>query len=689
MAVAWGVDWSQLRHSAGEASNLPEMLERLTSSDADAVADAVLELAAYVTRSIDSAAPAVVRVVLDVLARPDAVARDYLLSLVAGTCGAVHAKYLVDLKRIRSEAVGEDQRPMRPWEETVAATEEEKPWMLASCAAAAERLPFLLTLTRDPDPEVRLEVGGLLALLDPVADRVLPALRDAAAAETDERVRAGFVVAVSVASARSGQDRNGVAAWIRQLAHDTALPDSVRAAAAVALHPVDGGVLTEDDTAALRAALTEQSVAVLTATPWLGYADLDWEQLPQRLFDLFRVPGAAGMVLDDLVISYATDPDPTLRAAVADAAQDLAEYIGTGRPAMLGNPGPLSLSGNTNQVARVWRLVETMAGLLGDADPEVRERAASNLASIGEAVRWVVEPLVAALGDEDRIRAMAVVALARAGDQRAVEPVRDLLGQQECWLIDGYGVLRGLRPFAGALIAAIARNLTDHESQPWRGAQEGMIQALSLWGRDAAGAAAALTRRVGMDRSYYEDNMVWTHRSTDVRALGSIGPAAAGALPVLTELASDADEPDAPIAAWACWRISGDPELAIRRLGERPDLDLVADLGPNGAGLVPTVEPLLADDDQSVRIAAARALWRLTGDAARSVEVLTREAATLGRPEGLPHVVPQAFAHLAEIGAPARSALPVIETILADPKRLRRAESPEIVKDAYDTLLNS
>jgi len=33
--------------------------------------------------------------------------------------------------------------------------------------------------------------------------------------------------------------------------------------------------------------------------------------------------------------------------------------------------------------------------------------------------------------------------------------------------------------------------------------------------------------------------------------------------------------------------------------------------------------------------------------------------------------------------------LALLETILADPKCLRRAESPEIVKDAYDTLLNS
>jgi hypothetical protein len=52
-------------------------------------------------------------------------------------------------------------------------------------------------------------------------------------------------------------------------------------------------------------------------------------------------------------------------------------------------------------------------------------------------------------------------------------------------------------------------------------------------------------------------------------------------------------------------------------------------------------------------------------------------------------VVPHAFAHLAEIGAPARSALPVIETIRADPKRLRPVDTPEIVGDAYRTLLDS
>jgi len=74
--------------------------------------------------------------------------------------------------------------------------------------------------------------------------------------------------------------------------------------------------------------------------------------------------------------------------------------------------------------------VKHLAGLLGDANAEVRLRAVRALGEIGG--KEVVEPLVAALKDGSApVRAEAVALLLKARDKRALEPLKQLAGREK------------------------------------------------------------------------------------------------------------------------------------------------------------------------------------------------------------------------------------------------------------------
>ena len=72
------------------------------------------------------------------------------------------------------------------------------------------------------------------------------------------------------------------------------------------------------------------------------------------------------------------------------------------------------------------RVVDGLAGVLGDGDSDVRQAAAWALGKIGDA--RAVEALVGALGDEKSwVRKAAARALGKIGDARAVKPLMELL----------------------------------------------------------------------------------------------------------------------------------------------------------------------------------------------------------------------------------------------------------------------
>ncbi|MFI1279478.1 hypothetical protein ACH4U5_01725 [Streptomyces sp. NPDC020858] len=138
-----------------------------------------------------------------------------------------------------------------------------------------------------------------------------------------------------------------------------------------------------------------------------------------------------------------------------------------------------------------------------------------------------------------------------------------------------------------------------------------------------------------------------------------------------------------PWAAWAHWRITGDPETALRVCGAaaraglgRPVLRYLADLGPLAAPYADAVRPLLTCPGEWSRVGAAEAWWRITGDAAPAVEALLPELAPPAGHRVTPLVLRTVRA-LGAIGRPAAAALPVLQAVMSS----RRRHGGDILRD--------
>ncbi len=159
-----------------------------------------------------------------------------------------------------------------------------------------------------------------------------------------------------------------------------------------------------------------------------------------------------------------------------------------------------------------------------------------------------------------------------------------------------------------------------------------------------------------------------------LRALGRTGPPAG----VVADRLAAYGGTHQRMAAWAHWRVTGDPTLALDVCGAAVrsgtashGLPFLADLGPLAAAHAGPVRRLMGSPGAWTRTYAAYAYWRITGDPDPAVPVLLAEVdpAWSGRPD-LP--VQEAVSRLGEIGAPAAEAAPLLRRILAQEERLSR-----------------
>ncbi|MFD8141846.1 hypothetical protein [Streptomyces sp. NPDC059708] len=188
-------------------------------------------------------------------------------------------------------------------------------------------------------------------------------------------------------------------------------------------------------------------------------------------------------------------------------------------------------------------------------------------------------------------------------------------------------------------------------------------------------------------------------------ALGAIGPAAATgrAAGPLAALATAGPGPGrhpwhggAQTAAWAYWRVTADPEPALRVCGTavraglgQAVLRYLADLGPLASLHADAVRALLTCPGQWSRVGAAEAWWRITGDAGPAVEALLPELAPLARYSATPLVL-RTVQVLGAIGGPAAAALPVLHEVASSPRRYGRIPADEellrAVREALVTI---
>ncbi|MFD7029556.1 hypothetical protein ACFWAR_16105 [Streptomyces sp. NPDC059917] len=198
-----------------------------------------------------------------------------------------------------------------------------------------------------------------------------------------------------------------------------------------------------------------------------------------------------------------------------------------------------------------------------------------------------------------------------------------------------------------------------------------ILRTLADWG---PAAAAAVPELIGL--------LDTGHARPAAEALGRIGPAAGGAAGVLAALATTPHTPWAgPLwrggqsAAWAHWRVTGDPELALRVCGAavrvgpgRPVLRYLADLGPLATAYADAVRPLMTCPGEWSRVGAAEAWWRITGDATRAVDALLPELAPLAD-HGFTPLALRTVGVLGAIGRPASAARPTLLAVTSSPRR--------------------
>ncbi|MCW2939131.1 MAG: hypothetical protein JWN00_2116 [Actinomycetia bacterium] len=274
---------------------------------------------------------------------------------------------------------------------------------------------------------------------------------------------------------------------------------------------------------------------------------------------------------------------------------------------------------------------------------------------------------------------VALWGLAWSGDDRAVPGLLALLARRET----GYRLygqragklgfwpsapalaelLTPCAPWADFLIPAISPHLRPGSAGDLR---RSLLESLAEW---AATRASEVARVVPELASLLDDDE-WG-RAAGV--IGAIGPEAAQAAPELERLLGTGERRTLIEIAWAHFRVTGDPEPALRILGPRLGEDhhvsrRLGDLGPHATAHVPTLRLLAKALDGWTAHEAAHALIKITDDPGEGAHVLIRPVKELleGRP--LPVAMAAARA-LASVDGLPDGHLAIMRNVLADDRR--------------------
>ncbi|MGW6688219.1 hypothetical protein [Streptomyces sp. NPDC054961] len=524
-------------------------------------------------------------------------------------------------------------------------------WLVCDRSVGVHRPAFLafttsghhvVPLVSDRSAEVRTRAAWALRELRRNDPATLDALRRQAAEERDPTALVAQLLAVGALSG-SGAPEAGTARWARPWLDHRHVQVRLAAARAVLQTAAPGDARGTGRRVA--EAFAEIGNGALSEVPWwpAGYGPIG------RFAELLTAqPQEARAMVDGL----ARHRDPRLRReAVAAAGRQLRH----GRIPS----------------ARLW---ETVAAGLED-DAEVADEAAAVFARGGNAAAPYADRLVRFV-EGFGLRAPttsgnhAVLALAGMGDDRAT-----------AWYRERFGHFRtpvGSPPerWAPALLPGFRERLAADPGA--RGVPE-VLEILTRWGPAAAPAVPELSGllETALARPAAE-------------ALGRIGPAASAAGDVLAGLARGGTGPWGPdqhtgrppkpwqgaqTAAWAHWRVTGDPELALRlceaaaQAGPgRPVLRYLADLGPLAAPYADAVHALLGCPGEWTRVGAAEAWWGITGEAAPALAALLPELRPLNE-HLVPPLVLRTVRALGAIGRPAAAALPALHAVIASERR--------------------
>ncbi len=627
------VDWVALRHNYGAAEDVPDLLRRCAGQDPDDAADAAFELLNHLFHQggwICSAAPAALPFLLRLAASPTVPlpSRRVVLELVW---------------RLAAEAELVAQRFLDPgWRQA---------WEQAQ--------PKALVLLTDPAPEIRRDSARLLGACSSAGEPVLPALMRCWQAETDPVTRLDVVLALGSAVERqpTGPLATEVLELLRRL---LGAPDAqTRLAAVHALAPAD------PDLPLQRVGLLLEAVRDPDVELWQHTSSVD--------------TGVQGV--HHWTAALFTGPSSAFTLGLLEDHPDVDQRVGA-----LAQAGGL---------LEQWRsvsadLLPALAARLDDPAPEVRFRAAELLACLGpaavahtDAVTDLLEDTAArSTRNPESVTEAALWALARMNDPRCLPGLIELMtatrsgfAAVSAYYSDTaglhYAVLPSLHEVLGCLpdhsellLPAIGEQLdavTDDR------VLNGLCQVLAHWG---PAAKAVVPQLFGL----LEDDRTW---AAAANALAEIGTAGNGARDLLLARSSSS-EAHAEVAAWAYWKVGGEPGPALEALGRavaeggfpHHSLRMLADLGPHAARYSDQFRAMAADPDPWTRVEAAHALWATTGDTETSVPAMASAVQGLAQGTCLPIMLPT-VRYLAQVGHAARPTAQLLRDVPSRDQRLR------------------
>ncbi|MFG1998757.1 hypothetical protein ACGFNU_06375 [Spirillospora sp. NPDC048911] len=656
------VDWASMSHAYGPATEVPDLLRGLLSADAaerEIALDGMYGAVHHQGDVYDSTL-ATLPFLLEAVADPGVPDRGRILALLASIGG-------VDVEGDLDE--GDDEDAEADYEDDEDA-EWDQNYRMAH-EAVARSTPLFLSLLDDPDAAVRNGAFRALTACREHADEIVPALQRHFPAEDDPQNRLDLIDAIGAV----GKQKAG--AWLAAVAVQHTDP-AVRLAAFVQVARVAPEALPDG---IVPTALGLMDEAVATAGPPRG---------PQ---DLPSTPTLVGSLREMRENADAGRRAPELQQlirgldrALGDRVADRIEFLS----ALLLSPDwgrRVDAVWATSGLFRGWRgpyddLVRLLGRQLADPEPRLSYAAASIIKDLFGLAAPAADDLAEYLAQAPResgggfgrrsgwisvysqgpsTLGAPLLALARLGDPRALPMLRWALERPEPPRDIDAG-LDGMGERAAELITPIIRRLRDL-SRPdgYDAHRSGLARVLGTLGPLAAPAVPELMDMLRRDPG----------ADPAIRALGRIGPEAAPAVPMLRELL--ANERPQTKAAQALWEIEGDPDQVLPTLRrcltevdgqERNAAVALAAMGVDGAPAADSLRGLLDDGTQQwIRLDAAVALWRTTGDAETALPVLL----------GLWNENAYARSHIArtagEMGAAAQAALPVLRRELATARR--------------------
>lgn len=649
------VDWAVLKHNYGSAEDVPGLLRRCEGpdpEDAEEAADELLNLLFHQGGWICPAATAALPFLLGLAAAPRVPSRLTLLELVA---------------RLAAEAGKVAERFLDPG------------W-----SPAWERaLPKVLALLADSEPEIRRGAVGVLGACTSPGTLLLPALLSCRQAESDPVTRLDLVLALGEAVRREpAGDRLDEAGTLLTTLLDSPEPQ-LRLAAIHALAPGDPALATR------RLELVLDAVRDPSVDLWRRTSTLECGVQGVQHWTAALYPGSSPVFTLGLLAGH---PDEEQRiGALAQAGGLLSRWRSPAEA-----------------------LLPAVVARLDDPVTEVRYRAAELLACLGPAAAGHADAVAGLLDDTaarttrtgETVAEAALWALARMNDPRCLPGLAERLTAARSGFASAEAHAGGDFHFPAlpALHEVLIR-LPDHAEQLLPVVREQLstatdvrrlqhlCKALAAWGPAAKAAVPQLL-------DLLEDDQRWTPAAT---ALAGIGPAGNGGRDLLLARSTAADgdaTADAELAAWAYWKVGGEPEPALAVLGPaategrfpHPALRKLADLGPHAADFADKIRTMTGARDSWTRVEAAHALWAATGDTENTVPVLLEVVREPADGTYLP-VMLAAVRHLARMAQAARPAVPLLRDIPASDRRLhyfggwRAFTEDESIRTAVDELL--